>query len=179
MATGDRPMIFEAKGLPEGVRLDEKTGRFTGKAMKEGDYNVLLKATNSKGTAEKEVTVKVGGEIALTPSMGWNSWKCWGLSVDDQKVRDAARMMSEKLHAYGWEYINIDDGWEAPERTKGSEILSNDKFGFQGSARLYPRLGLKFGIYSSPGATTCGGHVGSYQHEEIDARTWERWEWIT
>ena len=59
-------MIFEAKGLPEGVRLDEKTGRFTGKAMKEGDYNVLLKATNSKGTAEKEVTVKVGGEIALT-----------------------------------------------------------------------------------------------------------------
>ena len=35
--------------------------------MKEGDYNVLLKATNSKGTAEKEVTVKVGGEIALTP----------------------------------------------------------------------------------------------------------------
>ena len=69
MATGDRPMIFEAKGLPEGVRLDEKTGRFTGKAMKEGDYNVLLKATNSKGTAEKEVTVKVGGEIALTPSM--------------------------------------------------------------------------------------------------------------
>ena len=53
--------------------------------MKEGDYNVLLKATNSKGTAEKEVTVKVGGEIALTPSMGWNSWNCWGLSVDDQK----------------------------------------------------------------------------------------------
>ena len=176
MATGDRPMIFEAKGLPEGVRLDEKTGRFTGKAMKEGDYNVLLKATNSKGTAEKEVTVKVGGEIALTPSMGWNSWNCWGLSVDDQKVRDAARMMSEKLHAYGWEYINIDDGWEAPERTKGGEILSNDKFpDFKALTDYIHGLGLKFGIYSSPGATTCGGHVGSYQHEEIDARTWERW----
>ena len=36
-------------------------------------------------------------------------------------------------------------------------------------------LGLKFGIYSSPGHITCGGHVGSYQHEEIDAKTWERW----
>lgn len=37
-------------------------------------------------------------------------------------------MMNEKLHAYGWTYVNIDDGWEAAERTKQGELLSNEKF---------------------------------------------------
>ena len=108
--------------------------------------------------------------------MGWNSWNCWALSVDDQKVRDAAKLMNTRLHSYGWEYVNIDDGWEAPERRANGEILSNDKFpDFKALSDYIHSQGLKFGIYSSPGATTCGGHVGSYQHEEIDAKTWANW----
>ena len=84
--------------------------------------------------------------------------------------------MNEKLHAYGWTYVNIDDGWEAAERTKQGELLSNEKFpDFKGLADYIHSLGLKFGIYSSPGPTTCGDYLGSYQHEEIDARTWGRW----
>jgi alpha-galactosidase len=35
--------------------------------------------------------------------------------------------------------------------------------------------GLKIGIYSSPGPRTCQGLPGSYQHEEIDAKTWAEW----
>jgi alpha-galactosidase len=34
---------------------------------------------------------------------------------------------------------------------------------------------LKFGIYSSPGPKTCGGFVGSYGHEQEDARTYASW----
>ncbi|WP_288529355.1 NPCBM/NEW2 domain-containing protein [uncultured Bacteroides sp.] len=176
MATGNRPMTFEATGLPEGVKLNPANGHITGKATTKGEYKVQLKATNDKGTAVKEVTIKIGDEIALTPSMGWNSWNCWGLSVNDEKVRDAARMMNEKLHSYGWEYVNIDDGWEAAERTKQGELLPNEKFpSFKELTDYIHGLGLKFGIYSSPGATTCGGHLGSYQHEEIDAKTWAGW----
>ena len=176
MATGSRPMKYEAIGLPEGVEIDTATGRMFGKASRVGEYEVILKASNVKGVAEKKVTIKIGDKIALTPSMGWNSWNCWGLSVDDGKVRDAARMMSDKLHAYGWEYVNIDDGWEAAERTKTGELLPNEKFpDFRGLTNYIHGLGLKFGIYSSPGATTCGGHLGSYQHEEIDAKTWADW----
>ena len=175
MASGNRPMTFEASGLPAGLKLDTSTGFITGKTELRGDFKVLLKAMNEKGVAEKEITLKIGDRIALTPPMGWNSWNCWGLSVDDEKVREAARMMNEKLHAYGWTYVNIDDGWEAAERTKQGELLSNEKFpDFKGLADYIHSLGLKFGIYSSPGPTTCGDYLGSYQHEEIDARTWGR-----
>ncbi|MFO1497293.1 MAG: hypothetical protein U1G07_02665 [Verrucomicrobiota bacterium] len=35
--------------------------------------------------------------------------------------------------------------------------------------------GLKAGIYTSPGPTTCAGHVGAYQHEELDVRRFVEW----
>ena len=152
MASGNRPMTFEASGLPAGLKLDTSTGFITGKTELRGDFKVLLKAMNEKGVAEKEITLKIGDRIALTPPMGWNSWNCWGLSVDDEKVREAARMMNEKLHAYGWTYVNIDDGWEAAERTKQGELLSNEKFpDFKGKGNpmyRYPViLAILIGLY--------------------------------
>ena len=36
-------------------------------------------------------------------------------------------------------------------------------------------LGLKAGIYSSPGPTTCGGCTASWQHEDQDAKTFADW----
>jgi hypothetical protein len=35
--------------------------------------------------------------------------------------------------------------------------------------------GLKFGIYSSPGPLTCGGYLGSYEHEMQDATSYANW----
>ena len=37
-ATGDRPMKFAADHLPDGLNVDEATGRITGKVEKEGKY---------------------------------------------------------------------------------------------------------------------------------------------
>src|SRR4051812_12213030 len=42
-ATGDRPMTFSADGLPDGLKLDEKTGRVTGSVAKPGEFQVTLK----------------------------------------------------------------------------------------------------------------------------------------
>jgi alpha-galactosidase len=35
--------------------------------------------------------------------------------------------------------------------------------------------GLKFGIYSSPGPTTCAGYFATYQHEDQDAQSYADW----
>ncbi|MEG2947586.1 MAG: NPCBM/NEW2 domain-containing protein [Bacteroidales bacterium] len=176
MASGKRPMRYVAEGLPEGLNINSATGHITGKTKRAGHYPEKLKVSNSAGSDELLITLKIVTEIALTPPMGWNSWNCWGLSVNDEKVRDAALAMSRHLMDYGWTYVNIDDGWEAAARSEDGEILSNDKFpDFQELTDYIHSLGLKFGIYSSPGAETCGGHIGSYQHESIDARTWEKW----
>lgn len=176
MATGRRPMVFSAHGLPEGLEIDASTGVITGVCHERGEYSVRLVAENELGRDEKETVLKIGDKIALTPPMGWNSWNCWGLDVDDAKVRDAARTMHEKLQPYGWTYINVDDGWQAAERSSDGTLGGNAKFPDMKALGGYVHsLGLKFGIYSSPGPTTCGSFLGSYGHEETDARTWAEW----
>lgn len=176
MASGIRPMHFEARGLPDGLKIDPITGQISGIATNRGEFDVDLIATNKKGTVTKTVKIQIGDDIALTPTMGWNSWNCWGLSVNDEKVRDAAFLMHQKLQAFGWEYVNIDDGWEAEQRNSRGELLPNEKFPHLKELIDYIHgLGLKFGIYSSPGATTCGGYPGSYKHELVDARSWAEW----
>ena len=59
-ATGDRPMTFSAEGLPKGLKLDSATGRITGTLKKRGTYHIMLKATNDKGSYERELRIVVG-----------------------------------------------------------------------------------------------------------------------
>jgi alpha-galactosidase len=100
----------------------------------------------------------------------------WGGSVDDAKVRAAAdAMVSSGLAAVGFQYVNIDDGWEG-KRDADGVLQPNAKFpDMKALAAYIHSKGLKIGIYSSPGPRTCQGLPGSYQHEEIDAKTWASW----
>ena len=75
--SGEKPMKYAVEGLPEGVVLDADKGVLSGSCAVEGDYPLVLKATNAKGSASAQFTLKVGQKIALTPPMGWNSWNCW------------------------------------------------------------------------------------------------------
>lgn len=175
-ATGLRPMTFDAQNLPDGLILDKKTGIITGKVEKQGEYHVTLTVKNIKGEDTNMLTIKVGEQNVLTPPMGWNSWNCWGLSVDEGKVMQSAKAFKEKgLINYGWTYINIDDGWQAGRDERG-EIVPNEKFtDIKALSDSLHQMGLKFGIYSSPGPFTCGGFSGSYQHEIRDAKTYAKW----
>jgi hypothetical protein len=120
--------------------------------------------------------MKIGDVIGLTPALGWNSWNAWGLTVTDQKIKTSANAMAEKLSAHGWSYINIDDGWEAASRNANGQIVTNSKFPDMKALTDYIHsLGLRVGIYSSPGPKTCGGYLGSWQHEDQDAKTYEDW----
>jgi hypothetical protein len=175
-ATGIAPLKYSVAELPEGLKIDETNGVITGTLKKKGDYLLKLKVENSAGVAEGELLIRCGDRISLTPPLGWNSWNCWGLSVSDKKVRQSAdAMKSSGLIDHGWTYINIDDGWE-DKHDKDGNILPNSKFpNMRGMCDYVHSLGLKVGIYSSPGPKTCGGYEGSYTFEQKDAAAYASW----
>ena len=175
--SGEKPMNYAVEGLPEGVVLDADKGVLSGSCAQAGDYPLVFKATNAKGSALAQFTLKVGENIALTPPMGWNSWNCWGLSVSQEKVMDsAAALINRGLADYGYAYINLDDGWEAVERTPEGYLGANEKFpDMKGLGDWLHSNGLKFGIYSGPGPRTCGGYPASMGYERQDAETWASW----
>jgi len=187
-ATGDRPMKFSAKNLPWGLKVNSQTGRITGRLKKTGEIVITLVAKNSLGVAEKQFRIVVGDQIALTPPMGWNSWNCFAGAVSEDRVKRAAdAMVKSGLVNHGWTYINVDDYWQnhrsskdptlqGPFRDKNGFIVPNSRFpDIKGMADYIHKLGLKAGLYSSPGPWTCGGCAGSWQHEQQDAETYAKW----
>jgi alpha-galactosidase len=94
--------------------------------------------------------------LAATPPMGWNSWNLFAGRVTDKNVRDAAdAMVSSGMKDAGYVYINIDDTWQGDRDAQGN-IQANSKFpDMKALADYVHSKGLKIGIYSSPGPTTC------------------------
>jgi len=115
-------------------------------------------------------------QLAPTPPMGWNSWNHFAGKVDEADVRAAAKAMVDSgMAAAGYKYIVIDDTWQGKRDAQGF-IHPNSKFpDMPGLIQYVHSLGLKFGIYSSPGPQTCAGYEGSYGHVQQDAETYARW----
>jgi alpha-galactosidase len=120
--------------------------------------------------------------------MGWNSWNCFAGAVSADRVKRAAdAMIKSGLVNHGWTFINIDDFWENHRDSKDptlrgefrdaqGNIVPNSRFpDMKGLADYVHGLGLKIGLYSSPGPWTCGGCAASWQHEEQDAQTYAKW----
>lgn len=150
--TGERPVTYRVESLPEGLHVDERTGFITGHVAREGNYRVLLRATNRHGKAEKEFEIAIGRGLALTPPLGWNSWNAWRRWVDDGKVRAAAdAIVATGLAARGYTYVNIDSCWQGERGGPHNAIQPNRKFpNMKRLADYIHGKGLKFGIYSTP-----------------------------
>jgi alpha-galactosidase len=117
--------------------------------------------------------------LAPTPPMGWNSWNKFACNIDEALVRETAdAMVSSGLKDAGYEYVNIDDCWQARERDAEGKLQPDPaRFpsGMRALADYVHDLGLKLGIYSDRGTATCGGYPGSYAHELDDAATFAEW----
>ena len=187
-ATGERPIRFEVEGLPAGLAVDPESGRISGRLDAPGEYTVTFKASNKHGTAERKFKVVCGETLALTPHMGWNSWYVWENHVTDKIMRDAAdAMVSSGMINHGYMYVNIDDCWAVKPGSNDATLQGEprDAKGKVNANRRFPDMkaltedihakGLKAGIYTSPGPTTCAGHVGAYQHEELDVERFVEW----
>lgn len=116
--------------------------------------------------------------LAQTPPMGWNSWNTFGHEIHAQVVMETAdALVSEGLADAGYEYVVIDDLWEADERVEGRLTWDRERFpdGIPALADYVHGKGLKFGIYSCAGSHTCAGKPASYGYEEVDAQTFAEW----
>ena len=187
-ATGTQPITYGATNLPKGLTLDPATGIIRGVIATRGRYPVTFTAKNTAGSASKPFTFVAEGQLALTPAMGWNSWNAYGRAVSDSLARAAAdAMVSKGLIDHGWTYVNLDDGWErsareqdslfeGPVRAPDGTMLTNKKFpNMKGLGDYIHAKGLKYGIYSGPGPTTCQRLEASWQHERQDFLTFAQW----
>jgi alpha-galactosidase len=115
--------------------------------------------------------------LAKTPPMGWSSWNSLGCRINDRVIREIAdALVSTGLKDAGYTYLNIDDCWQGERDRNG--VLQPDPERFpdmKALANYVHARGLKIGIYSSPGPKTCAGYDGSYDYEEVDARTYAAW----
>jgi alpha-galactosidase len=106
---------------------------------------------------------------AQTPPMGWNSWDCYGPTVEEKEVKANADYMAAKLKAFGWQYIVVDIRWFVENDKAGGYNEKDaryvidefgrylpavnrfpsaaDKKGFKELADYVHSKGLKFGIH--------------------------------
>lgn len=187
-STGDRPMSFAVDRLPAGLKVDSFSGQITGVLKQRGEFMVTLRASNVVGTAERKFRIICRDTLALTPHMGWNSWYVWENHVTDRIIREAAdAMVSSGLINHGYQYVNIDDCWAVKPGTKDPLLggAPRDAHGRVNANARFPDMhaltdyihakGLKAGIYTSPGPTTCAGHVGAFQQEQHDVERFVEW----
>jgi Alpha galactosidase A/Alpha galactosidase C-terminal beta sandwich domain len=143
----------------------------------------ILGGTSAAGAVTGGTTGSAGttssGALAATPPMGWNSWNKFGGSITDTLVRGIAdAMVSTGMQAAGYQFINIDDMWQASSRdSSGNIVPDGTKFpnGMKALADYVHGKGLKLGLYSDRGTQTCAGRPGSYGHETQDAQTYASW----
>jgi alpha-galactosidase len=114
--------------------------------------------------------------LAERPPMGWNSYNAFGNKITDALIRaQADALVASGMKDAGYIYVNLDEGW-AGSRDADGTIHPNAGFpDMKGLADYIHSKGLKFGLYSAPSASTCGGHPGSMGHETQDARTYAQW----
>ncbi|SEC43541.1 Alpha galactosidase A [Streptomyces sp. 3213] len=97
----------------------------------------------------------VAAPVSSTPPMGWSSWSALreGSGLTQDGIKAQARVMHDKLRRYGYRYINIDAGWSDHLDAYGRNTWDTTRFpdGIPALAAYLHRLGLKFGIYLTPG----------------------------
>ena len=170
-ATGEVPISYSVDHLPNGLTIDSKTGIITGVLNKKGTYLVTMKANNNFGAAQKQLTIKIGDTISLTPPIGWNGWNSWARLIDREKVIASANaMVNMGLSKHGWTYINIDDGWQGYRTANNYALQPNKKFpDFKGMIDEIHSKGLKLGLYSTPWITSYAGFGGGSSNFEDGA----------
>lgn len=114
-----------------------------------------------------------------TPIMGWSSWNTFANKIDEKLIYETAVAIKESgLFDAGYAYVNLDDCWMSNQRDANGDWqgdLSAFSAGIPALIKKINTMGLKVGLYSSNGTTTCEDLPASLGREEADAYTLARW----
>jgi Alpha galactosidase A len=97
--------------------------------------------------------------VSLTPQMAWSSWSFIrrGPTETIIKAQAQAQAMHQNLQSSGFQYVNLDDFWYLDPRVTvdayGRWVPDPTTFpdGMAALAAYIHSLGLKFGMYITPG----------------------------
>lgn len=131
-------------------------------------------------TPADECSAGEGQGAGPLPPMGWNGWNTFACRPElDQATftANADALVERGLRAVGYEYMNLDDCWQAGGRDADGTVLTNTMRFPDGLAALgdyVHQRGLKLGLYSSVGGCTRPELVtpGSQGYEAQDAATY-------
>ena len=166
--SGSGEMKFRIKDLPKGIKFNKESRILSGSLDKKGTYEFKVQVRNVHGSDERDLSFVVGDQISLTPPMGWNSWNVWGADIDQEKIKAAGEaLISSGLADYGWSYVVIDDGWQGNRMNKNKSLQPNEKFeDLETLIDDVHKMGLKFGLYSTPWITSFAGFCGTSSDSE-------------
>lgn len=124
--------------------------------------------------------VKTGAvlEKTATPPMGYSTWNTYGMMVNESIVLQIAQAMVRlDLPKLGYQYLIVDEPCFIGRNSNGVLLADPVRFpnGMFMLASYLHSLGLKFGLYTDAGPTTCGGCIGSYGYEYLDMLTFAIW----
>jgi alpha-galactosidase len=116
----------------------------------------------------------------LTPPMAWNGYNRYHTAVTAAIAEAQARaLVTTGMKAAGYDYVDLDGGWDLPRRSAEGTLQPDPAKFPQGIAPLATYvhgLGLKFGIYTSAGTMNCAGtSAGSYGFYRQDAALFADW----
>jgi Alpha galactosidase A/Alpha-galactosidase, CBM13 domain/Alpha galactosidase C-terminal beta sandwich domain/NPCBM-associated, NEW3 domain of alpha-galactosidase len=124
---------------------------------------VAVAAVSTAPTAQAE-----DNGVGLTPAMGWSSWSFIRSRPTAAKIEAQANALkSSGLASVGYDYVNLDDFWYVCPGSQGPAVdqygrwvIDTSKFpsdpgtgqnGIEAVASYVHSLGLKFGLYVTPG----------------------------
>jgi alpha-galactosidase len=137
--------------------------------------------------AAGSLPVQAAQAAPALPQMGFNNWNSTHCrdEFNEAMIRGIAdKFISLGLRDAGYTYVNIDDCWANWQRDKDGHLRANPKrfpSGIKALADYIHQHGLKFGLYSSAGTSTCEplqenrGFPGGLGHEKEDAATFASW----
>ena len=90
-------------------------------------------------------------EVWPRPIVGWCSWFAFLDKVTEGDVMRTADVLSEVLRPYGYEYLQIDDGYQRATGRPELWLNANEKFpaGLQALAAYIRQKGLKPGLWTN------------------------------